>query len=153
MKFSSLSKMIPGNLNPAWSLAAVECLRLGPLGGQHRTNGAEQGPLLTRPCSWALVSIFRTSILVRKAQMEKPQGKSHRGWGRSQKDKGRLQQKDVAISKETELEFFRLKHLTRHTANSTACPSHSCVKVFAADGKEQNDPKMSILFSYNKKKL
>ena len=33
------------------------------------------------------------------------------------------------------------------------CPSHPHVKVSVADGKEQNDPKMSVLFSSNKEKL
>lgn len=44
------------------------------------------------------------------------------------------------------MEFFRLKNLTLQAANLKVCPSHPRVKIFVADGKEQNDPKMSIVF-------
>lgn len=85
MKFSSFSKT--SQETSPWHQAsrAAECFRLGPRGGQLRRAGTEQG--LGLEDTLPRTSIFLNYILGQKPQTEKPQGKSHQGWGRNQKTK------------------------------------------------------------------
>lgn len=86
--------------------------------------------------------------------------KNHKGTttvGKSQRDKRQISTGKCGLktTQITALEFFRLKkrNHTLNAASLTLRPSHPHVKVSVADGKEQNDPKMSVLFPSNKEKL
>lgn len=85
MKFSCFSKT--SQETSPWHQAsrAAECFRLGPRGGQLRRARAEQG--LGLEDTLLGTSIFLNYILGQKPQMEKPQGKSHRGEGETKRQR------------------------------------------------------------------
>lgn len=143
--------MIPGNLTMAWSLEDSWV-------PQHRTWTAQEdqsraGGIADEghaPGHFTYFSHldFRAQSSDGKTTGEKPQGVGEPPKRQRQTPTGRrghLKWDGVGI--------FQIKNPHSTCCNLTVCPLHPRVKVFVADGKEQNDPKMSILFSYNKEKL
>lgn len=132
----------------------AECFRLGPGGGHPWKTTAKVGAGLMEA---TLLGIFHfpKQIVVQETQMEKPEEKSHRGLKKKKKrQKGKKQTLTgkcghLKMWFRHRLAIFQLKKPHAKCCQLDIVPiSSPCQSYFVADGKEEDDPKMSILFFF-----